>query len=455
MKLNYKKLIWVPLMVILSFSFIFVCRISSSPPPTKIYIDPVSTTAPQGQSVTVNVKVVGASDFYGYQFYLSWNSVVLEVTDVEEGDFPGRSGVYQTSFIEKRYNNEGYILVSGTLKATVRGVDGAGTLAIITFTVESSAASGLFLYNVVVNDSFLQHTPFVLEDGYVNVAAPKFHVEPSVIDDPALTASESFTINVTLSDVDSLSSFGFRLAYDTTLLNATNVSVVRFLNEPQVIDKGINQTLGFVWVTVNAPAAVPSSGGGTVANVTFSVRDVGETVLDIYDTQLNDTLFRSRGPAFGHIPPAEDGYFSNIPLGHDIRVSRLTPLPVKLTEGQSVYVNVTVMNVGAFNETFDVTLSYSNTVIETKHDVTLNIGEKKILSFEWNTANVSPGTYILKAEASVVEGETKKSNNVLTYSSIIIEPAPSSNIYLYAGVVAVVAVLAVGIVYFMKVKKTK
>lgn len=454
--MNRKRPIWLLLIIMFCINFLLVDRASSSPPVTKIYVDPVSATAAQGGSITISVKVVEASDFYGYQFYLGWNSPVLEVTDVREGDFPGRSGVYPTSFIEKRYNNEGYILVSGTLKGAAKGVDGSGTLAIITFTVESSDATGLFLYNVIVNNSFLVHAPLVLEDGYVNVTPPRFHVEPASIEDPTLTPNESFTVNVTLSDVEGLSSLGFRLGYDATLLNATNVSVVRFLNDPQVIDKGINQTLGFVWVNIDAPSAATSSGTGTVANVTFVVRAVGETLLDIYGTQLNDTLLRMKGPGFRNSPPAEDGYFSNIPLGHDIRVTRLTPMPVKVTVGQSINVNVTVLNAGAFNETFDVTLSYADTIIETKQDVALSPGEKKALLFTWTTNDVPPGTYTLKAEASVVEGETKKTNNVFTYSSVVIEPLPTSNLYLYvAGGILVAVAIVIVVVYFMKVRKPK
>jgi hypothetical protein len=307
-----------------------------------------------------------------------------------------------------------------------------------------------------VNNSFLVHAPLVLEDGYVNVTPPRFHVEPASIEDPTLTPDESFTVNVTLSDVEDLSSLGFRLGYDATQLNATNVSVVRFLNDPQVIDKGINQTLGFVWVNIDAPSAATSSGTGTVANVTFVVRAVGETLLDIYDTQLNDTLLRMKGPGFRNSPPAEDGYFSNIPLGHDIRVTRLTPMPTKVTVGQSINVNVTVLNAGAFNETFDVTLSYADTIIETKQDVALSLREKKALLFTWTTNDVPPGTYTLKAEASTVEGETKKTNNVFTYSSVVIEPLPTSNLYLYvAGGILVAVAIVIVVVYFMKVRKPK
>lgn len=425
-------------------------------PPAKIFVNPQEFTVTAGTSFNVTVAIVDAKNIWSFQFRLGWNSSVADVTKIIEGDFPGRGGARMTSFIPKIDNTAGYVLVGNALVGLPKqGENGAGALATITFSAKVSGQTGLFLYDVGMIDSFERILPYTLEDGYINVTAPMFHVSPSTITDPSLLPGETFTINVTLTDVTDLKSLEFKLRYNATLINATSISAVKFLNDPSTVNTVINTTANFVWISVNASDAEPVSGSGVIANVTFVTNAIGEGILDIYDTKIDDKIARSRTPVLENRPPAEDGYFSNIPAGHDIAVSRMTALYVTVTEGDSIPINVTVKNIGAYNETFSLALFYGTTLIENKTSIDLDVGHTTVQSFTWDTTGVAAGTYTLKAQASQVQGETKVSNNVYVFPKPITVQgkSTSTDIWLYVGIAAVAIVVIIALAYFFKFRK--
>lgn len=461
MKLK-RAALWTFAITILILSRLQIDIVPASPT-TKIYVEPQTQQVSPGETFTVDIKIDDASSLYTYEFRLGWYGPLLNVTSVTEGDFlKGPGDVRKTSFYAKLYNEpdppgeSDYIYVTNTLEAEPKGVDGYGTLATITFLAEDAGESCLDLYRILLIDTFGRKRDFTVEDGYLNITPPKFLVDPSILVDPTLRAGSTFTVNVNLSNVKDLYGLEFSLKFEKDLLNATGISVVPFLNEPIVIDKEINNTMGFVWVKIESRAAQPVSGGGTIANVTFKVLDEGETLLDLYHTSLNDTLARlPHSPPFTHNPPAEDGYFSNIPLGHDIAVSRVIVLPSMVTAGEMVTINVTLKNLGEFTETFDLTLYYDGNIIEKRTDIILEAASKTVLTFNWDTTDVESGTYVIRVEASTVEGEEKITNNEDTSNVVTVE-AVSTPIILYAaGGIAVAAVAAGILLYFVKVRKPK
>jgi hypothetical protein len=96
---------------------------------------------------------------------------------------------------------------------------------------------------------------------------------------------------------------------------------------------------------------------------------------------------------------------------HDIAVTSITL--TRVATGELVNVTVVVKNNGTVNETFNVTLYYDSTPIETQNVTDLAFGVNTTLLFVWNTTDVSAGTYTIKAVASQVEGETITLNNTL------------------------------------------
>jgi hypothetical protein len=128
------------------------------------------------------------------------------------------------------------------------------------------------------------------------------YVHPS-----SVTSTGEFNIYIKVSDVTNLYGYEFKLGYDTSILDATEVDLGSFLNEPTYTVKSvIDDSNGLVWVGVTSlnPAA-PKSGSGTLATINFKVTGSGSCDLDLYRTTLGDY---DANP-IGHV--VNDGYFSS------------------------------------------------------------------------------------------------------------------------------------------------
>ena len=80
---------------------------------------------------------------------------------------------------------------------------------------------------------------------------------------------------------------------------------------------------------------------------------------------------------------------------------------------------VMVKNDGEFSETFNVTIYYNYSAIETKTVTDLAAGGNTTLAFKWAVKGAWPyRTYTIKAEASVVAGETDLIDNILTDGTV-------------------------------------
>src|SRR3989304_4664225 len=75
---------------------------------------------------------------------------------------------------------------------------------------------------------------------------------------------------------------------------------------------------------------------------------------------------------------------------HDIAVTSLDS-PNSSTQGDIVTINVTVLNQGDFNETFDLTVRDDTTgaTIGTQNNIVLSSGGSSTHSFDWNTSSIS------------------------------------------------------------------
>lgn len=104
---------------------------------------------------------------------------------------------------------------------------------------------------------------------------------------------------------------------------------------------------------------------------------------------------------------------------HEIALTNISPYRNILGNSTTTSINVTVLNQGDISETFNVTLFYNSTTIETQM-ITLNSQTSTRVKFSWNTLGLSLENFTLKAEASQVPGETNTSDNILTYSTIIV-----------------------------------
>jgi len=106
---------------------------------------------------------------------------------------------------------------------------------------------------------------------------------------------DSFTVNVSIADVVNLYGYGFKLYYDSTVMNGTEVIQGSFL-------KGGSQTVlsftdhynssrGLVWVDCFLIGNVPGiSGSGVLATIEFkSVNVAASSPLHLADVELSDS----------------------------------------------------------------------------------------------------------------------------------------------------------------------
>jgi hypothetical protein len=89
-------------------------------------------------------------------------------------------------------------------------------------------------------------------------------------------------------------------------------------------------------------------------------------------------------------------------------------------------VQITANNKGNYTETFLVTAYCNTTAIEAKSVTDLSPGNEQSITVSWNTVSVAPGTYILKAQATAVEKETRIDDNSMAYGNVAIQRITSS-----------------------------
>jgi hypothetical protein len=243
------------------------------------------------------------------------------------------------------------------------------------------------------------------------------YIDPPQI--AGLNVGDAFQINVTVSDVIDLYGWQFSLYYRGDVLNATEVAAGPFLeNHPDtdetvlltpIVTDAYNATHGLIIASstlVEVEGGV--SGSGALATVTFKVKETGSSILHLTGTKLVDSA-----TPFGNLitHTTEDG---EVHWGlRDVAIVDVEISATKIYEGHTLSIDVVVANNGDHTETFDVATYYDSNIISSKPVYDLTPGSQSTLTFLWDTTGVEPSTYVIKAEAEVVPGETNLDDNVL------------------------------------------
>ncbi len=117
---------------------------------TLVKVEPYVSSAPLGETFTVNITVVNVQNLYGVEVTLDWNESVLRVLNVEVqlGVESHPDGVlHDPIFIAENEINleEGKYLLAGLSTAPAAPFDGGGNIVRITFKVISAGDSELDL----------------------------------------------------------------------------------------------------------------------------------------------------------------------------------------------------------------------------------------------------------------------------------------------------------------------
>lgn len=217
---------------------------------------------------------------------------------------------------------------------------------------------------------------------------------------------QSFSINVTISDVLDLYGWEFRLSWNPALIDAFNAAEGPFLKRSgeTFFSYNINATAGRMVVDCTLLGMISgASGSGTLSTITFNVKGTGECPLDLYNIILLDSLEQLISCQ------AIDGYglFS---AGHDVAVIDVQASPVTVLPGSIVKANVTIQNQGGYPEGFNVIAYANSTIIDTQY-ICLNSGSSTTVPFNWDTTGFGKGEYTILALANSVPGETDVTDN--------------------------------------------
>lgn len=384
------------------------------PPPAQLYVDPsriLDLNLAPCKNFTINVNITNATDVYALEFKLGFDINILHATQVESGDF---IPPLVTPDIEIN-NTAGYILFRASLGTPSSG---NGTLAIITFHVEDLGGTPLDLYDTQLLDITDQPLPHEAFDGsFNNILLAKLAVEPEETIDPSLIPPSTFTINVTIADVEDLYGYEFNLTFDPGVLICLQVEIHDVLNETNYIpNQSIDNLRGFIIVNVTyySPANPLDIYPPTpLVTLKFRVKALGACNLTLCDTKLVDSV--------GQLIPHEthSGYF--LSLIRDIAVLEVFPSPAEIYEGQQTNITITVRNEGNITETFSIFVYYDDNIIGSVNVTDLAQAENATKIVTWDTDGIEPGHYTIKAEVPPVPYEIDTTDNILINGTVRIK----------------------------------
>jgi 5-hydroxyisourate hydrolase-like protein (transthyretin family) len=239
----------------------------------------------------VTLRIYNVANLDSFQVFLTYDPTLLNATPTRawlptantDYIFYGKSTVSPPPSFYYSHSRWGYSVgVADTLLFGETPVDGNGLLAIVEFKIisepaESEVVSANFSYHqdTILYDSNLEEIPSTKTNGYYQYtwAQPLFllNTKPSLYEATALgTFNITIWLNNTVFDQE-LVNVSFRLSYDATLLNATQVLEGSFL-------KGVGTTtfdyifgLGNITVTnaLDSPYTSFPEGDGEITIITF------------------------------------------------------------------------------------------------------------------------------------------------------------------------------------------
>jgi hypothetical protein len=246
-------------MLITIFTSIFVTNIGMSSPGTVIDTDPLPCTAPASTSFDLNITITDVVDLYGWEFNLTFDPTVLNVTGIVEGPFLSDFAaldpwIYSIFLGASMDNTAGWVSAGCALFDTFPptdpdGADGDGVLATVTFNVLSDGISDLHFDYTLIHlmdpvDLIPVPIPHTTEDGFFSNV-----IDVAVIDVlpakneayPTWTIPLNITVTV-MNNAPTPKNFTVR-AYYENVIGAYEIGIQNVTN----LTSGSQLNLTFSW----------------------------------------------------------------------------------------------------------------------------------------------------------------------------------------------------------------
>jgi general secretion pathway protein D len=136
-------------------------------PPVSLSVVPANVNQTVGSTFQVAVMLGNGKDIYSVPLQLQFNPAVLELVNVDAGDFLGRDG--QAVAIVHRDEGNGLVTISTSRPPGVAGVTGQGSVAMLTFKATAAGDSNLGLVKVGAKNSAQATLPAVGSQAVVHV----------------------------------------------------------------------------------------------------------------------------------------------------------------------------------------------------------------------------------------------------------------------------------------------
>jgi len=159
-------------LIILSVGLLF-CYSNSvfaqeAKPEASLSIQPKQMKVTVDQEFSVKVQVHKVKDLFGAPFYLLYDPKLLDVKKVSQGDFLKKDGK-KTAFLFKTDKQKGKIIVGLTRLGPVGGMEGEGTLVIVSFKALQAGHANVTFDQVDFKDSHLTTIPIQMKTGLIDV----------------------------------------------------------------------------------------------------------------------------------------------------------------------------------------------------------------------------------------------------------------------------------------------
>ena len=136
-------------------------------PPVSLSVIPANSTQTVGSTFQVAVMLGNGKDIYSVPLQLQFNPALLELVNVDAGDFLGRDG--QAVAIVHRDEGNGLVTISTSRPPGATGVSGQGSVCTLTFKAIAAGDSNLGLVKVGARNSAQATLPAVGTQAVVHV----------------------------------------------------------------------------------------------------------------------------------------------------------------------------------------------------------------------------------------------------------------------------------------------
>ncbi|MGB8779117.1 MAG: hypothetical protein WCD81_00520 [Candidatus Bathyarchaeia archaeon] len=252
---------------------------------------------------------------------------------------------------------------------------------------------------------------------------------PSEIPEDAIFGEWSAIATVSIGDQVAVDSLTFRVGW---IIQITAIATLNSLLQPQSVFAPENPIV--FNLTVENIAMTPK-----YATITIDVQDAGHH--PIVHIEVEDMLFqpgRNNLRAASQIPISADIGLANVSAAPftappesggelyspaiyttfqiaavDIAVTDIKLSSTSVFVGDTLGIDVTVVNESNESAAFDLSTYYNSSVIETRHGIEVEPFAQETFAFTWNTTQANPGFYQISASAPLPKDPTPWDNTLV------------------------------------------